>query len=298
MEENLKRLAGQVARFLGLPETTVADYAESDDAIKGLGTAFKDVRTKLDTDGYQRGEERLSRKVEKAFKAKGIEAPDLDKLDDALDQLTASGSGKGLDQLSAEEIAKLPQVKKLLTDAENSKLLAVSEAGRQAEEKLKVDRENFAKEQLHAKVEEQGRKLIAQLNPNLNPDSAKAERQVSRLLSDLKSGNYKLESDGTLAPVDAEGKYLENAAHGNKTFAELVRETVTAEYDLPMSSPKDSPGVKPGEIADKPLGFVFKEFKGTAPKTKEEYISLANDTTLPAAALKEVQAYWSAKPSE
>ena len=269
MEENFKRLAGQIARALNLSEQTVADYAESDDAIKGLGTAFKDFRTKVDTDGYQRGEERLSRKFEKALKAKGIEAPDLDKLDEALDTIAASGSGKGLDQLSAEEIAKLPQVKKLLTDAENAKMLAVSEAGKKAEEQLKTDRENFAKEQLHAKVETQARKIITDLNPNLNPDSAKAERQVSRLLADLKAGGYKVEADGTLAPIDADGKYLGNGAGGNKSFAELVRETVTAEYDLPVSKEKDAPG------NTNPAGG---DASYTGPKTQAEYEQQLNLT--------------------
>lgn len=269
MEENFKRLAGQIARALNVSEQTVADYAESDDAIKGLGTAFKDFRTKVDTDGYQRGEERLSRKFEKALKAKGIEAPDLDKLDEALDTIAASGSGKGLDQLSAEEVAKLPQVKKLLTEAENAKMLAVSEAGKKAEEQLKTDRENFAKEQLDAKVEAQARKLIADLNPNLNPDSAKAERQVSRLLTDLKNGSYKVEADGTLSPVDATGKYLENDAHGNKSFAELVRETVTAEYDLPVSKEKNAPG------NTNPAGD---DASYAGPKTQAEYEQQLNLT--------------------
>jgi hypothetical protein len=271
MEENFKRLAGQIARALNLSEQTIADYAESDDAIKGLGTAFKDFRTKVDTDGYQRGEERLSRKFEKALKAKGIESPDLDKLDDALDAIAASGSGKGLDQLSADEIAKLPQVKKLLTDAENAKMLAVSEAGKKAEEQLKTDRENFAREQQNAKVEAQARKIIADLNPNLNPDSAKAERQVSRLLADLKAGQYKLEADGTLAPIDADGKYLGNGAGGNKSFAELVRETVTAEYDLPESKAKDSPGVTAADVSRTDGSY-------TGPKNQVEYEQQLNLT--------------------
>jgi hypothetical protein len=281
MEENFKRLAGQIARALNLSEQTVADYAESDDAIKGLGTAFKDFRTKVDTDGYQRGEERLSRKFEKALKAKGIEAPDLDKLDEALDAIAASGSGKGLDQLSPEEVAKLPQVKKLLTDAENAKMLAVSEAGKKAEEQLKTDRENFAKEQLHAKVEAQARKIITDLNPNLNPDSAKAERQVSRLLADLKAGGYKLEADGTLAPIDADGKYLGNGAGGNKSFAELVRETVTAEFDLPASTEKQNAGNQQQHVAGADTRPI---------KTKEEYEAAYIKNQADGAALDKLEA--------
>jgi hypothetical protein len=264
MEEKFKRLAGQIARALNVSEQTVADYAESEEAIKGLGTAFKDFRAKVDTDGYNRANERIKRDVEKALRAKGVENPDLDRLDESLDQLATVASAKNPQTLSEEDLKKLPAVKKLLTEAENEKMLAVSEAGKKAEEQLKTDRENFAKEQQGAKVEAQARKLIAELNPNLNPDSAKAERQVSRLLADLKAGQYKQEADGSLAPVDADGKYLGNGAGGNKSFAELVRETVTAEYDLPASTAKDSPGVTAGDVARTDGTYA-------GPKTQVEY---------------------------
>lgn len=242
MEENFKRLAGQIARALNVSEQTVADYAESDEAIKGLGTAFKDFRTKADTDGYGRAEGKLKKEVEKALKSRGVETPDFEKFEEGLDQLATAAAAKNPQTLSEEDLRKLPAVKKLLTEAENEKMLAVSQAGKDAEKRLEADRTTFLKEQQDAKIEAQARQLIAGLNPNLNPDAAKAERQVSRLLADLKAGHYKQEADGSFSPTDAEGKLLGNGAGGNKSFAELVRDTVTSEYDLPTSTAKDAPG--------------------------------------------------------
>ncbi|MBF9140840.1 hypothetical protein [Hymenobacter properus] len=260
MEDQFKRLVGQVARALNLSAETVADYAESDEAIKGLSKAFKDNRETLDTAGYQRAEGKIKQDVEKALKARGVEAPSFDKLTDALDQLETTAASKGGGTLSDEDVLKHPAVKRALTEAENEKMRAVDAAKKEGDEELSQKRAAFLKEQQDAQVEQKARAIIAELNPNLNPDSAKAQRQIARLVADIKNGHYKQEADGTLTPIDAEGKYLDNGAGGSKSFAEHVREVVTSEYDLPAAEKRDH--VPTGTPA---------AAKATGIKTKEEF---------------------------
>jgi hypothetical protein len=282
MEENFKRLAGQIARALNLSEQTVADYAESEESIKELGKAFKDNRTKIDESAYSRANERIKRDVEKALKERGVEAPDFEKLDEGLDAIATVAASKAGSTLSDEDALKLPAVKAALTAAHNEKATAVSQALKDAEGKLSADRAAFQKEQQDAKVEGQARALITELNPNLNPDGAKAQRQIARLVADIKNGHYKQEADGTLTPIDAEGKYLDNGAGGSKSFAEHVREVVTGEYDLPTAQQRDH--VPTGQVA---TGGAY-----AGPKTKEEYdqavIKAIND---PAAVAKLTKEY-------
>ncbi len=268
--DELQRLAGQVARSLNLSAETVADYAKSDDALKELAEAFKTNRTKIDSDGYARAEGKVKAEVEKALKSRGVEAPSFDKLAENLDALTQAAKATDPATLSDEDALKLPAVRRALTDAENEKMRAVTAARKEADTELETKRQAFAKEQLDAKVEAQARAVITELNPNLNPDSAKAQRQIARLVTELKSGHYKPEPDGALAPVDAEGKYLDNGAGGSKSFAEHVREVVTSEYDLPASTPRDAPGhgTQPQKDATALL-----HYKGDAPKTREEAVA-------------------------
>jgi hypothetical protein len=260
MEDQFKRLVGQVARALNISAETVADYAESDETIKSLSQAFKTNRETLDTAGYQRAEGKIKQDVEKALKTRGVEAPSFDKLNEGLDQLETVAASKGGTALTEEEARNNPVVKKLLADAHNEKLQAVTQAKKDAETELESKRTAFAKEQQDAKIEAQARTLIAELDPNLNPDSAKAQRQIARLVADIKSGSYKQEADGTLSPIDAEGKYLDNGAGGSKSFAEHVREVVTSEYDLPASQPRAIPAA--GQPASQGVNII---------KTKEDF---------------------------
>jgi hypothetical protein len=242
MEENFKRLAGQVARALNLSEQTVADYAESEESIKELAKAFKENRTKIDDTAAARVSARIKGEVEKALKDKGVEAPDFDKLSDGLDAVAAKAATTGGSTLSDEDALNLPAVKRRITELENEKMRVATDAKEAAKSELQKERQAFLKEQQDAKVEAAARAAIAELNPNLNPDSAKAQKQTARLVADIKSGNYKVEADGTLAPVDAEGKYLDNGAGGSKSFSEYVRDVVTSEYDLPAAQKRDAPG--------------------------------------------------------
>lgn len=242
MEENFKRLAGQVARALNLSEQTVADYAESEESLKELAKAFKDNRTKIDDTAAARVSARIKGEVEKALKDKGVEAPDFEKLSEGLEAIATKAAATGGSTLSDEDALQLPAVRRRITELENEKMRVATDAKETAKAELQKERQAFLKEQQDAKVEAAARAAIAELNPNLNPDSAKAQKQTARLVADIKAGTYKLEADGTILPVDAEGKYLDNGAGGSKSFAEHVREVVTSEYDLPVAAKRDAPG--------------------------------------------------------
>lgn len=249
MEEQFKRLAGQVARFLSQSEETVAGYAESDDATKALATAFKEHRTKIDTDAYQRGEAKTHAKYEKSLKARGATAPSSENIEESLDEVVTTAASQSGSTLTDEQVLALPLVRRKFTDLENEKLRVVAAAKEAAEAGLKAERTAFTKEKADAKIEGQARKLIERLNPNLNTDDAqKIERKIKRLVDEVKAGHFKEEKDGSFSPVDEQGKYLESGA-GIQSFDEYVREVVTTEYDLPASQPRQTAQLTPEQLA-------------------------------------------------
>ncbi|GAB2866019.1 hypothetical protein [Hymenobacter ruber] len=294
MEDQFKRLVGQVARALNIPAETVADYAESDEAIKGLSKAFKDNRETLDTAGYQRAEGKIKQDVEKALKTRGVEAPSFDKLSEGLDQLETVAASRSGNTLTEDQARENPIVKKLLTDAHNEKLLAVAQAGKDAETALEAKRTAFLKEQEDAQLETQARRYITEeLNPNLNTDPAKAKKQVDRMVAEILAHPRKKEADGSFAPIDASGKLLDNGAGGSKSFTEFMRDVVTTDFGFDLPEAKKRDHVPNGTPAPGTPGkFEFKEYKGAPPTTEAEVLAIRADQRLPLAQRQEVKAYW------
>lgn len=293
--EDFQRLLGVVAATLNKPATEVAEAAKSEEGVAALTESFKTYRKEQYDSGHKAAKKESTTVVEAALRKRGAPNATFAELDEALDALETSARDKAGKALTPEELLRQKPVVDALNAKDREREVAVQTAKTEAEQQVAKDRLAFQKEQATAKVEDAARKAIKALDPNLHSDPAKAERQLNRLIADIKAGEYEVDEKGNIRPVDAKGEYLKND-HGHPVaFDEHVRGIVTAEFDLPAATQRDSPGLTPEQIAAGQNAVVFKEYKGAAPKTEEEYIQLANDPTLTTPALQELQAHWKTK---
>lgn len=294
--EDFQRLLGVVAATLNKPADEVAEAAKSEEGIATLTDSFKVYRKTQYDAGHKASEKAIKSTVEAALRKRGAADASFDELDAALDAVEASVRDKAGKSLTSEELLKQKPVIDALNAKDRERETAVQLAKTEAEQAVTKDREAFQKEQQSVKVENAARKAISTLNPNLHTDPAKAERQLNRLIADIKAGEYEVDATGNIRPVDEKGAYLTNE-HGHPVvFDEHVRSIVTAEFDLPVSTPRDSPGLTPEQIAAGQGQKGYEHFKGKRPETEAEVLAIRADQTIPLEARKEVAAEWEARP--
>lgn len=290
--DEFKRLLGVVALTLNKSEAEVEEAVKSDEAVAQLTADFKAYRKTQFDDGVKAAEKKTKSTVEAALRKRGADIDSFDQLDAALDQLETTAREKAGQKLTDEDVQKHPSVVKLLNAKDREKEQAVAQARTEAEKAVEEKVQAFRQEQTAAKVQAAAEAKIRELNPVLSQDATRAANQVKALVKEIQAGKYEVTESGDILPLDDNGQYRKNELGHTVKFDEVVRGLVTSYYDLPVSSPKDSPGIKPQDVTRDQSGAQFTHFKGQAPKTKEEYINLANDPTLKPEALKEVQTYW------
>lgn len=277
-----------LAPYLKKSAAEIADILNSDNGKDQLTELMKGYQQSQHDRGYQSAEGKAKDMVEAALRKRGVKDAKFDALNDALDAVEANAAGKAGNALSDEDALKLPAVKRALAQAENEKMTAVEKARSEAEGALTAERAAFVKEKTDAEVKTKAAAVIAELNPIFNEDPQKAARQRERLLADIVSGKYEVK-DGDIRPVKEDGTYLPDGQGHPVSFADHVRTTVLAEYDLPKSAPRDSPSLNQRNVnRDAPV--QREHFKGELPKTQAEYLDLANNPDLTLAARKELAA--------
>lgn len=293
MEDQLKRLVGFVARSLKKTEDEVAEAISSDEAVRGLSQDFADHIQTVDTNAYKRAELKIKKTTEQILAAKGLKDVSFDKLGEALDVLEQQAREKGGTALSEEEIMRLPAVVKLKNTHATEKEQIATAAKLEERNALATERQQFQQQQQAVIVRAAAEAKVRELNPNLGDNPTIAANRFEELVDKIVSGNYKVEGQQIIPLKPGTDEYLTDEKTGHTIkFEDTVRGTVTRLYELPVATDRQSPGLTPEQVAAANRGTNFTHFKGKAPKTEQEYVTLANDPNLPPAALKEVQAYW------
>lgn len=277
----------------GADATAVTERLESDATAEAIATEFFEPKYKAQRDqGHKIATDKTRKAVETALKAAGVDDASFDALPAAIEALQSKAAAANPAALTPEQAMKLPAVVQALNAQKLATDTAVSDAVKATRAELETERQQFAQQRTSAAVRAAAEAEIARLNPNFTPgkEAAQRERLVKELLSE---GNFQLDEAGGIQLVDTDGNVLPGKlGNGVAKFADLVRERAEDVYGLPVSTPRDTAGLTQAEIdAAKPKNEL-KHFKGEVPKTEAEYLTLANDRSLPLEARTELrQAY-------
>lgn len=289
----LEKATAILSAALGVDASDVAETLKSDTAVDALSAQIDSKYTDQRKQGNQQAISKTRRDVERAFKNAGVADASFDNLPAAIEALQAQAEPADAKTLTDEQALRLPAVVKALNTLKTEKEQAVEKAREEERTALNGQIQEFNAKQVHAKVRAEAEQLVAQLNPNFSTDPARAAKQRQKLIDDvIAQGGYQLDEQGTVQLVDADGNLLPGKMGNPAKLSDRVREYADELYGLPASSPKDSANIRPEDVTPgQPAGFTH--FKGEAPKTEAEYVTLANDPNLSTEALKEVQGYWS-----
>jgi hypothetical protein len=294
--EALEKAIAMISAASGADATAVAERLESDATAEAIATEFFEPKYKAQRDqGHKIATDKTRKAVETALKAAGVEDASFDALPAAIETLQSKAAAANPAALTPEQLLK----QKPVVDALNAERLktdtAVADAEKRVRGELETERQQFQQQRTSAAVRAAAEAEIARLNPNFTAgkEAVQKERLIRELLSE---GKFQLAENGEIQLVDEDGNVLPGKlGNGVAKFADLVRERAEDVYGLPVSSPRESAGLTPEQIAAGQGATVFKEFKGAAPKTAEEYQELANDPNLSTPALQELQSYWREK---
>lgn len=247
-------------------------------------TKFKTENTERFNNGEKKGRETAAKKFEK--KLREIFNVDDDDLigDDLLTHIETNlpepgkpGEGKAdLSKLTAEELEKVPAF-----------ILKMKDINKQLKEK-DTDKEKAiaaikAEQETGTLLSEASQKALAVLdgkNPILPKDATKATTMKNKLLVDeLKSHKFMKGTDGSLIPLDAEGKQALDAQGNPLDFSTLVDNIINANFEFNIVEPRKSPGNK-DNLQPKPGDKEKVKYTGKAPATADEYMGLLLDDNL------------------
>lgn len=294
----LEKAIAIISAASGAEATVVAEQLTSDEAPTAAATRLFEVKFNEQRDqGDQRATKKTRTEVEKALKDAGVTDAKFSDLPAAIQALKASAAaeaGKGItpEQALAHDAVKAKFNE--LTASIDQKVTAARAEERTAFEKERTDFEA-------GKLASRKAVLVDEQLTTLNPLLGEPTKAVGRRaeLVDRLSKLPTVEVNNELFEADANGEIKRNALGNPVKYADMVRRETERLYDLPVSSPKESPSVKQEEVANKSAtDFTFKEFKGEAPKDEDAVLAIRNDQSIPLAARQEVAAYWEAEKAK
>jgi len=242
-------------------------------------STFKTEGTERFNQGVGKGQKETAKKFEKKLR-------EVFNVDDTLegDELLTHIETEAVPALSAKGGGDKPDLTKV-TEDDLSKIPAFIIKQKDFQTQLKAKE----KEKTDAITAEQAKQTNAQIlseastkamamldgkNPILPKDATKASVLKTKLLVDeLKGHKFMKGTDGSLIPLDAEGKQL-NDANGNPVdFNTLVDGIINSNFEFNVVDPRQSP-------ANKNKGgqqSQSKEYTGKAPANSAEYLELLTD---------------------
>lgn len=247
---------------------------------------FKEEATERFDNGVKKGQKETAKKFEKKLRSTfdidddSLEGDTLlSKVEEVSVELKAS-SGKGtkpdLASITAEDLEKVPafinkkrefqtQLKEKDTEKEN----AVNEVKKEIQTTgLRTKASNLALAKL------------LERNPILPADATKAEKMKKALLIDeLKDVPFMEAEDGTLIPLDSEGKQRQNANGVTIDFDTLVSGIIDSNFEFAKADERKSPQNK-NKGGGSGSGDEDKKYSGKAPTSKKEYFELLTSAEL------------------
>lgn len=279
-------------------ETDVADHLKTvegddiDDAlvvtiIKELDAekvgVFKSDATKRFNDGVGKGQKDTAKKFEKKLREL---FPDVDEALEGDELLThvetvsvpalqAKGGGDkpDLTKVTEEDLLKIP----VFINKQRDFTKQLKDKDKEKDEAIKAEQEKQTSTQILSEASAKALALLDGKNPILPKDATKATVMKNKLLVDeLKGHKFMKGTDGTLIPLDPEGKQL-NDANGNPVdFNSLVDGIINNNFEFNKVEERKSPANKNQQQQQQQQGEK-KEWTGKVPANKKEYLELLMD---------------------
>lgn len=287
----LEKAIAIISAASGAETSVVAEQLTSDEAPTAAATKlFEGKFTEQRDQGDQRATKKTRTEVEKALKDAGVTDAKFSDLPAAIQALKASAAADASKGITPEQALDHQAVKAKineLTASIDAKVAAAKVEERTAFEK---ERATFEAGKLASRKAILADEQLTVLNPLLG-DATKAVGRRAELIERL-SKLPTVEVDGQF--FEAENGEIKRDALGNPVkYADMMRRETERLYDLPVSTPKDSPSVTDKDVAaGDAKAPVFTHFKGEAPKTEDAKLAICNDQSIPIAARKEVADYW------
>ena len=282
--------------------------------IKITGKTKKELETSIATleavasfsvdDDYKLGQEDMERSIKtnvlKVLKRNGIELADFKKWDEVVKAVLAKVPPK-TDEEEEEEDPKAPKAK--ADQAEIDKLIKTH--------KKEIERLTQEHADKLAEVEAKGKSDLEKVN------------RASLIKDYLKEGGFAVPKDAAQAALkmkfalgDIEGTpwvwdesvkdYVKADEDGNpireKNKLVTLKDTSLGVFEVShgrtASSPKDGGQIQQPEPGQGGGSFEFKTYKGSIPKTADEYNKLLLDPVRPHPEKLELKEYWASKKAE
>ncbi len=294
----LEKAIAIISAASGAEAPAVAEQLNSDEAPAATAAKLFEVKfTEQRDQGDQRATKKFRTDTEKLFKEAGVPDAKFSDLPTAIQTLKANAAADASKGITPEQALSNEAVKAKfneLTASIDQKVAAARVEERAAFEK---ERTTFEAGKLASRKAVLADTELAALNPVLG-DEKKAPGRRAELVERL-SKLPTVEVDGQFFEADANGEIKRDALGNPVKYADMMRRETERLYDLPVSTPKDSPQVRQGDVPPTtPGNFAFKDFKGTPPKTEADLLAIRNDQSLPLAARKEAVAYWEAQEAK
>lgn len=276
-------------------ETDVADHLKTvegddiDDALvvnifkeldaEKVGVLKTNATTRFN-DGIGKGQKDTAKKFEKKLRQVFAVSDDALEGDDLLThietevvpELSKGGGGDkpDLSKVTEEDLAKIPAF--ITKQRDFTKQL--KDKDKEKEDAVKAEQEKQTSSQILSEASAKAMSILDGKNPILPKDANKATVLKNKLLVDeLKAHKFMKATDGSLIPLDAEGKQL-NDANGNPVdFNSLVDGIIDANFEFNVAEPRKSPGSRTQHQQQQ----QDMKYTGKVPKNSAEYLDLLTD---------------------
>ena len=251
-------------------------------------TKFKTEATERFNNGEKKGRETAAKKFERRLR-EIFNLEDDDLLgDDLLNHIESNlpepgkpSEGKtDLSKLTKEELAKIPAFIQAQKDF-NTQLKEKDKEKEKAINDIKSEQETGL---LLSDASAKALAILDGKNPILPKDAAKATTMKNKLLvEELKSHKFMKGTDGSMIPLDAEGKQALDANGNPLDFNTLVDNIINANFEFNVTDPRKSPANKNQQHQQQPgadPGKDKKVYNGKAPTSSDEYLDLLLDENL------------------
>jgi len=266
-----EKITGILAAAAGVAATEAAELLTTDE---GIATLQSKVTAKLADVKKNEGNRVLKdtrKAVEEVLKAAGVSADVFEEgrgfrenVTAAVEALQSQSLTAAAKDLTPEQILKLEPVVRLKNEMTLDADRRVRAAETTAADALKKDREAFEQQQTLVGVRAWADTQIDALKPNFsdNPTIAANQRNILRDQI-IGAGTYRKEGDSYVL-LDAAGEIIRDSAENVLNPADKARQLAESLFGLPVSAPKTSTGIKPGQVASHDGTY-------TGPTTQAEY---------------------------
>lgn len=271
---------GVLVKSLNMTEAEVSSLFNEDGSIKDDAPdiiqnrhaesvkAARDKQKKEREDQLARGRRETGEEWEKRLKAAGVELEGATG-DEAVEKLKAHIEAKTKPSELPEDQVKTHRT---YTNREKELLAQVAAAVKAKDDALAEQDAKYQRERTLSKVKQRAEERKAALKPVLSTDPEKAKRQGRLIEMDIAAVNFVEDEDGGQFVTDEKGARLEKPNGSPITWDEYLDQSITSNYDIPVSEPKGSAG-------DPTKGTVKGASKLAKPATRKAYADELNRIT-------------------